>query len=198
MISGNVKDDKEDIVQNVETHFSCPICLNIVFEAVECEKCRQLYCQECVIGLLKCSVCQAEPFVLNPNHNVRKFTGNLKTDCKNDGCFERPTRSNLEMHVQKCPFSFIKCTSVGCDQNVKRVDLTQHLMLCDFVESQCLNHGCQMKFNRRDMSSHMKECRFALIVCPVCHLHSTREKVFVHVIENHYQEYVSRLISLIE
>ena len=121
-ISDLAKDDNEDLVENCKTHFSCPICLDIVFEAVDCGQCRQLYCQGCVVGLLKCSVCQAEPFVLNPNLNVRKFTGNLKTDCENDGCFEKPTRSNLETHLQKFPFSLIKCTNNGCDQKVKRVD----------------------------------------------------------------------------
>ena len=173
--------------------------MDIVFDAVECEKCHQVYCQECVIGLKECSKCRADPFVLSPNHNVRMFTGNLKVDCENDECLEKPTRSNLETHLLKCPFSLIKCTTVGCDQKVKRVNLTKHLMSeCDFVESECVNHGCQMKFNRHDMPSHMKECQFVFIVCPVCHLHSTRAKVFHHIIENHYQKYASKLISVIE
>ena len=166
---------------------------------MDCEKCHKVYCQKCVLSLKKCSLCQTEPFVLKPNHNVRQFTSNLKVECENDGCFEKPTRSNLEAHLEKCPFSLVPCTSDGCEQKVKRVDLNQHLIAtCDFVESACANPGCLLMFNRLSMPSHLKVCRFAFTTCPVCHLGSARSKVLCHIIEQHYEDYGPKFLPIIE
>ena len=198
----DMKNPDGDVVENVNAHFSCPICLDIVFEAVECDKCNQLYCNKCTQDLKICAICQAEPFVLQPNYNVRRFTGNLVTDCLNKGmgCDERPTRSNLQTHLPNCPFSLVvACTALGCNAKVKQVELEQHRdKECNYVERECSNRGCHLMLTRPLLPSHLAVCRFANAHCPICLLNCSRLELLYHIIERHYDEFGPKFCSLVE
>ena len=175
--------------------------MDIVSEAVECEKCHKIFCKECTQALKKCAMCQTEPFILKPNHSVRQFTGNLRTDClnKDTGCNERPTRSNLQIHLVNCHFSLVTCTAFGCNAKVKQVELDQHRdKECNYVGRECSNRGCRLMLTRPLLPSHLAVCRFAKAHCPICLLNCSRFKLLHHVIDIHYDKFGPNFSSLVE
>uniref|UniRef100_A0A7M5X796 RING-type domain-containing protein n=1 Tax=Clytia hemisphaerica TaxID=252671 RepID=A0A7M5X796_9CNID len=107
----SVVDEEEDssqygnLLKNFESHYSCPICLDIADDAVECTNCFKIYCGECTEGINTCPSCRCTPSAWQPSRIARQIIDNLKTDCPNDGCKEKPTRSNLKVHLEKCEWS---------------------------------------------------------------------------------------------
>ncbi|XP_066936540.1 uncharacterized protein [Clytia hemisphaerica] len=209
-------DSKNDVLKNFEQHYSCPICLDIVCEAVECKVCHKLYCDECVRELNTCPSCR-QPFNTQPNKNVRQFIGNLKTKCPNEECREKPTRSNLQEHLKKCEWALTLCENEGCELEFRRIDLPKHLFDCSYQIVFCRSVGCKESFPRKrfflhkneclfspvrcldclqlylkkDETVHFKMCKRKKIECPICQLEGTRLDILHHGVDIHYDNVVT-------
>ncbi|XP_066916920.1 uncharacterized protein [Clytia hemisphaerica] len=221
-IVGEQTEMKNEVFKNVEDQCSCAICLEFADEAVECSNCHQVFCQKCIVGLEGCPSCRQTPFRTQPNVILRRIFGSMTTNCTNEGCKERPTRSNLTSHLEKCEWSTIECPNDGCDQKYqkfgseqhkrqcvyrseacigcghqyKMLDLANHQDQCLFVDVPCMNSNCNEHFLRKDESSHISVCKQQMIRCSFCFFSDTRIQVLHHTIDIHYQEAVGPMSSL--
>jgi len=215
-IVGEQTEMKNEVFKNFEDQCTCAICLELADEAVVCSHCHQVFCQKCIVGLEGCPSCRQNPFTTQPNVNLRRLIGSMTTNCTNEGCKERPTRSNLTSHLEKCEWSTIECPNDGCDQNYqkfgseqhkrqcvyrseacigcghqyKMLDLANHQDQCLFVDVPCMNSNCNERFLRKDESSHISVCKQQIIRCSFCFFSDTRIQVLHHTIDIHYQEAV--------
>lgn len=82
---------KQHVDNNLSVNYSCPICTFVVWQAVECNKCKCLYCEKCIDSWLisgpNCPACR-KVFVRSI---VNKFSGRLneaKFKCRIENCKE--------------------------------------------------------------------------------------------------------------
>lgn len=150
-----------------EEHFSCPICLDIVDEAVETTCCHQIFCEHCIRKHREttCPKCRTQPYTIIISHFVRKLVGNFYVECSNEGCFDIVSRSELKYHKAKCPYEVIRCPHDGCKIQVAREKMDEHKKTCGFCLVTCLNKGCLLRVARKDLEEHGKFCDHALITC---------------------------------
>ena len=89
--------------ENMKDLITCPICLNILFNPVQCNICNKCFCKLCIYSYkdsrIKC------PFRCeNPKYLENKFVNNvlaiLKFKCKN-GCEQIINYENLEKHYEE-------------------------------------------------------------------------------------------------
>ncbi|XP_066917452.1 TNF receptor-associated factor 6-like [Clytia hemisphaerica] len=180
-VTGQNSETKDDLLKNFESHYSCPICLDIADDAVECTNCFKIYCGECTEGINACPSCRCTPSAWQPSRNARQFIGNLKTDCPNDGCKEKPTRSNLQVHLEKCEWSLIACSSDGCDKRIKQSGMVEHLLQCGHCLIKCSSKGCFELVKRKDVEDHKDRCLFTNINCMNCNEMFVRKNESTHL-----------------
>ena len=99
------------MVEALDEHMSCPICLEICTNAVETACCSQLLCENCAFGLQSCPVCRAEPLSVSINRSIRRVIGAMPIECK---CGVRVTRADMQDHERTCTLK-VTCAVPGCE-----------------------------------------------------------------------------------
>ncbi|KAL0205275.1 hypothetical protein P9112_000582 [Eukaryota sp. TZLM1-RC] len=102
--------------------FECPVCLDIVHDAVETECCRTLFCQGC-IHMDKCPYCRSL-LKSKPEHSIRRIVAGLATTCSL--CNYKTTRGTFPVHFEECPSRKRSCCL--CSQFVSDSEMEIHLM----------------------------------------------------------------------
>ena len=175
-----VKDTKDEQICQI---YECPICLNLLWNAVECknDECQNSFCESCVKKLLlkgenKCPICQISPFLYRNSINIKKGLSVISLKCIFEGCNETPNYSNYIEHLEKCPFSLYKCNNEGCNFEGIKKDIEIHINECPFKIIECELCFKKIKFNQKE--KHLKEdCEEASIECPLCKI-SMKKKIY--------------------
>ena len=138
---------------------TCQICEEIIFDPIECSKCQNIFCKECLeFWLKKKEICPLNcPGIFQPKqvHKlVKKSLLNLKYKCENFefGCKETPTYVNLIEHEKCCIFSKQKCPLSGCLSVILKIELNEHLKVCLYKEITCEN--CSGNYSIINKDSH--------------------------------------------
>ena len=86
--------------ENIIPLLLCQICLHILISPVECDKCKQCYCQSCIkkYNYLCPYRCKNPNF--KENKFINKVLSTLKFKCKN-GCNKIIGYDNLEKHYDE-------------------------------------------------------------------------------------------------
>uniref|UniRef100_A0A7M5UMH6 RING-type E3 ubiquitin transferase n=1 Tax=Clytia hemisphaerica TaxID=252671 RepID=A0A7M5UMH6_9CNID len=187
--SSSARKKKERSKSSVgEEHFSCPICLDTVEEAVETTCCHQIFCEKCIRKHreISCPKCRKQPFTIIVSHFVRKLVGNFYMECTNDGCYHILTRSDMKYHKEKCAFEKIRCPNDGCKAKVIRSSLDEHLKMCSYSLVKCRNKGCLLRVTRQDLVEHNRRCDYMEVTCSNegCHVTMIRLKLSRHLRES--------------
>ncbi len=78
--------EEQDIVnqeyyKGIKSMVNCPICLNIIEDPVQCDKCQHYFCSECIKQLNKCPFrCENNSYI--PSLNCKNLLSELKIKCK--------------------------------------------------------------------------------------------------------------------
>ena len=96
---------------NHEDFLVCPICLEVVTDAVESSCCTVLFCEKCVSSINSCPTCRALSFSVKPNLFARKMANSVSIQC--DYCNSTITKGDLEDHKLLCSES-VKCCTYNC------------------------------------------------------------------------------------
>ena len=140
---------------------TCSICMNLVWNPVDCLKCGKLFCHYCLKKSIKkcknlCPMCRAKPFK-SSNCKALKITF---LDIK------------------------LKCPNEPCEENPKYYDYISHLEKCEFKKYHCINKDCNYENtlnNKDDMESHFKTCKYRITNCDFC-----GKEMIAHLLENHH------------
>jgi hypothetical protein len=87
-----------------DDYLTCPICLELAKNAVECEACNNLMCEACVAGLKKkeCPACRkGDGFKVRASILARRMIGSMPQVCPNE-CGTTSTVGNMQDHLKKC------------------------------------------------------------------------------------------------
>ena len=99
-------------------NLECPICLETARDAVECEGCAQILCEECTRSLQKCPLCRKE-CSFRASAFARRLINNLPVNCPN--CNISTTNIELNSHLDICPEKKISCSLCNSTQTVKEI-----------------------------------------------------------------------------
>lgn len=119
-------------------YFICKICLGLVFNPIMCGNCENLYCFQCIDGLMKISkVCPC----------CRHYFNSTKLG--------RFANSFLEKIKVKCPFN--------CGLIINTCKLQTHFLNCDnkpiiYSCKICSKEFCLFKNNYQLIAEHLLEC----------------------------------------
>lgn len=145
--------DVERFIEPPRNDFQCPVCLGVVREPRECNRCGVLICANCYsectvhIGIpqslfrhervLKCPTCRTrEPF-RTPSLVLLKMIGKLNISCKykNLGCEFICALSDIKSHQINCSFKQVACQNTTC---CTKSGTKQQFHTCTIIRNQII------------------------------------------------------------
>lgn len=106
------------------------ICLELAKNAMECEACNNIMCEECIKILKKrdCPSCRKVQFTYKASVLARRMIGSMPCDCPNE-CGNKSTIGNLDEHLKKCDNRVYMCGGVEeCKYEGKKDDFLKHIV----------------------------------------------------------------------
>ena len=109
-----------------EGEIQCPICMEPPEKAVECLKCNNFFCENCVKREVFCPTCKAQPFRTQVNVAIRRIIERLRVPC--EYCNKNFPQGEIQLHMKNCEIGAKKCSIRNCHfKTCKRQDAIEHL-----------------------------------------------------------------------
>ena len=104
----------KDYFENIRNMVTCFICLNIMEDPIQCDKCQHSFCLECINKLSKCPMgCQNYQF--NESQLCKELLSGIKIKCKK--CGNEINYDNIEKHIDE------ECESDKIDYKERYLEL---------------------------------------------------------------------------
>ena len=130
----------------------CPVCHDVMKDAVSMRGCGHTFCEECAKACLRtpCPNCRHYIEDYDPCYFARETIGLMKVKCphdeKDDGEEENKRRRGENGDI--IPKEV--CNWIGDCK-----DLTKHEDVCEFKTITCVVDGCNYQCRRKDMKDHL-------------------------------------------
>jgi hypothetical protein len=106
-------------------NLKCSICLEYARKAVDCTKCENIFCQQCVRDVKTCPLC-VQPVSFKESIFARKLISSISIECPNK-CNESIKMGVLDEHLSThCPNKVYKCNQ--CAFLSYKVQFVQHIL----------------------------------------------------------------------
>lgn len=147
---------------------NCPICLEMIENALETPWCHNIFCEKCIIKTETCPICVSRYFTyqLIPNIPMRRLINEIVIKCPNEDCQCESTRANLKKHRESCLYEQVDCPNSHHCKSILRKDLEHHLSnIWEFrIVEWILN--CHTQISIIEMYDHIHRiCPKSLIPC---------------------------------
>jgi len=121
-----MKHSDYETLQSLNESLSCPICLELCQDAVECTQCHNVYCHECSSSLddKRCAICR-ERTQFAVSFVARRLINTSPANCAH--CNSAMARGDLKEHLKRCDKSPIECPL--CSEKIKKEESLNHLSL---------------------------------------------------------------------
>ena len=143
--------DDSRFERDVDEHFHCSICYNVLKEPRMCRNNEHVFCLDCIAEHLKvnsqtCPECNDHLSVdtLRRPRLVNNYLSKLKINCDHAsrGCPEFICVENLESHVESCGFSPVMCSNENCGMEINKQDKDHHENeVCEYRKVKCQDCG---------------------------------------------------------
>lgn len=130
----------KNMIEKVSTYnqdFECIICLTLVYDPYQCQKCEAtIFCRSCLDSLQQkeqCPSCRSKPFVY---HKMNKFglkcLGGIQVSCPGNQCASIASNITYDYFIRhletSCNSVSIQCVTDLCTAVVPRSQLPLHLL----------------------------------------------------------------------
>ena len=159
----------------------CSICLNLIWDPIDCSKCQNIFCKYCIDLTLAtkkytCPLCR-KPFKSSKCKALKKLFEGIKIKCPNSPCDKTPEYLDYIEHLEKCNYRKYYCSNEGCDyENTlnNKEEMKSHLTSCLYRITNCVFCNEEMIANK--LENHWKnDCPKFIIICDDCNESMTRE-----------------------
>ena len=143
--------DDSRFEKDVDEHFHCSICYNVLKEPRMCRNNDHAFCLDCITEHLKvnsqtCPECNDHLSVdtLRRPRLLTNYLSKLKINCDHAsrGCPEFICVENLESHVESCGFSPVICSNENCGIEINKQDKDHHENeVCEYRTVKCKDCG---------------------------------------------------------
>ncbi len=178
MIKYKIPNDLICIKSNMSTihdEFSCPICLNLLFNPKYCSKCEQMFCEDCVTKSLEknksCPHCRNIFVESKIPRQLTTLLNSVLILCPNN-CRTKMSYSDLQDHLLRCQFTQLKIKCNFCQEEIpdtmKLSRAKIHQTECGDVMIPCDQVGCKSTFKRKLKNNHLEYCDYVIVKCENC------------------------------
>ena len=175
-----------NIDESVLSDLKCVICLNLLWDPMECNECGNSFCSYCINESIKinnfCPLCKSRPINFRKAKGLNKFLNKIRIKCCNDQCKEKPEYFDYVNHLEKCRYRLYHCTNEGCKYQDTLDNIKYHSNECKFRIIKC--KYCSKDIKQYNFEKHEKTECTQNIECDKCHSVMTRGFFWT----NHYSE----------
>ena len=143
--------DDSRFEKDVDDHFHCSICYNVLKDPRMCRNNDHAFCLDCItehltVNSQTCPVGNDHLSVdtLRRARLLNNYLSKLKINCDHAsrGCPEFICVENLESHVEICGFSPVMCSNENCGMEINKQDKDHHENeVCEFRKAKCQDGG---------------------------------------------------------
>ena len=143
--------DDSRFEKDVDDHFHCSICYNVLKDPRMCRNNDHAFCLDCItehltVNSQTCPVGNDHLSVdtLRRARLLNNYLSKLKINCDHAsrGCPEFICVENLESHVEICGFSPVMCSNENCGMEINKQDKDHHENeACEFRKAKCQDCG---------------------------------------------------------
>jgi archaellum component FlaC len=136
--------------KDVDQHFHCSICYNVLKEPRMCRNNEHVFCLACISEHLKvnsqtCPECSEHLSVdtLRRPRVLSNYLSKLKINCDyaSRGCPEFTCVEDLKTHVASCGFAPVFCSNENCGTEINKQEKDHHeTVVCEYRKVKC--HDC--------------------------------------------------------
>ena len=137
--------------KDVDEHFHCSICYNVLKDPRMCRNNEHVFCLDCITEHLKvnsqtCPECNDHLSVdtLRRPRLLTNYLSKLKISCDyaSRGCPEFVCVEDLATHVESCGFSPVMCSNENCGMEINKQDKDHHENeVCEYRKVKCRDCG---------------------------------------------------------
>ncbi|CAB3976975.1 E3 ubiquitin- ligase NRDP1 isoform X2 [Paramuricea clavata] len=137
--------------KDVDQHFHCSICYNVLKEPRMCRNNEHVFCLACISEHLKvnshtCPECSEHLSVdtLRRPRVLSNYLSKLKINCDyaSRGCPEFTCLEDLENHVASCGFAPVFCSNENCGMKINKQERDHHeTVVCEYRKMYCQDCG---------------------------------------------------------
>ena len=141
--------DDSRFEKDVDEHFHCSICYNVLKEPRMCRNNEHVFCLDCITEHLKvnsqtCPECNDHLSVdtLRRPRLLTNYLSKLKISCDHAsrGCPQFICVEDIESHVESCGFSPVMCSNENCGMEINKQDKDHHEN-CECRKVKCQDCG---------------------------------------------------------
>ena len=143
--------DDSRFEKDVDDHFHCSICYNVLKDPRMCRNNDHAFCLDCItehltVNSQTCPVGNDHLSVdtLRRARLLNNYLSKLKINCDHAsrGCPEFICVENLESHVEICGFSPVMCSNENCGMEINKQDKDHHENeVCEYKKVKCQDCG---------------------------------------------------------
>ena len=183
---GIEKKNISDINESLLSDLTCPICLNIVWNPVECNECGNIFCEYCAKKISNsyrsyCPICK-KIFVTRQSKGLKKILSKIRIKCPYRFCKKNPQYFDYVKHLEDCDYRLYHCKNDGCEYQDVLINMKYHTNECKYRIIKC--KFCSKNIKAYTFEKHEKNECTQEIICPKCHETMTRGYFW----SNHYNE----------
>ena len=174
-----------EFVKKLPDDFTCLVCLDAVYDAVETKCCGVLLCMPCsdrlIASMMACPQCRVSPLVTSPSQFMRRKVRQLHIYCVNRD-HNDPKSILYPFPINPNAMSMeIICGARHCEWSGEINDLQSHLdNHCPHATVTC-QYNCGVKIVRCQKDFHEAQvCRKHPFSCWFCDMKATAEEIDGH------------------
>ncbi len=136
--------------KDVDEHFHCSICYNVLKEPRTCRNNEHVFCLACItqhlmVNSQTCPECNEHLSVdtLRRPRVLTNYLSKLKINCDyaSRGCPEFTCVEDLTTHVANCGFAPVLCSNENCGMEINKQEKDHHeTVVCEYRKVKC--HDC--------------------------------------------------------
>jgi hypothetical protein len=162
-------------MNTLNDEFSCPICLNLLFNPKYCSKCEQMFCEDCIFKCLEknksCPHCRDNFIESKIPRQLLNLLNSVVVLCPNN-CRTKISYCDLQGHLLRCQFTQIKTKCNLCEDEIPdtiKLNRTKnHQNECGEAFIPCDQVGCKSTFKRKLKNNHLENCYYVIVKCENC------------------------------
>ena len=142
----------------------CIICRHFSLDPLFCNKCKAVYCRNCLT-----------------EYSQKNFN-NQRPSCSNK-CGSKIFAGPPKLFKDVLNNIKIECVYEGCNKYIEYLDFKTHLEKCKYRKYHCNNNLCKKEGLLNEVEAHSKKCKYREINCKYC-----KKIIVFNNEENHLKE----------
>lgn len=113
----------KDLLNSLGKILKCPLCVNILYNPYDCDKCGNSFCLDCISNY-KCPFNCENSKIKQCSQGIKYLLSSLLLKCEYPECNDEIPYNNIAVHDSNCEYKIINC--LKCNELMRRKDLDNH------------------------------------------------------------------------